>query len=75
MGDPEGYKDFLDAAALHSPYTLLTTTMRNRRRQMTDAYVHDWFKRAAAYAKERGMGVALEARCPALVEGLQEQVS
>ena len=60
MADPEGYKDFLDAAAMHSTYTILTTTKRNPGRQMTDPDVHDWFKRAAAYAKERGMGVALE---------------
>ena len=60
MASPDGYRDFLDAAAEHSPYTLLTTTMRNRQRQMVDEYVHDWFKRAAGYAKDRGMGVVLE---------------
>ena len=27
---------------------------------MTDAYVHDWFKRAAAYARQRGVGLVLE---------------
>lgn len=60
MRDPEGYKNFLDAASRHSTYTIVTTSMRNRGRQMTDPYVHDWFKRAAAYAKARGMGLALE---------------
>jgi len=60
MRDPQGYRDFIDATAKHSHYTLLTTTMRNPGRQMVDAYVHDWFKRATAYAKERGMGIALE---------------
>ena len=60
MGIPDGYKDFLDTAAVHSHYTLLTTTMRNGGRQITDPFVHDWFKRGTIYAKERGMGVALE---------------
>ena len=60
MRSPDGYRDFLDAAAEHSHYTLLSTTMRNRGRQMVDPYVHDWFKRAAQYAKDRGMGIVLE---------------
>ncbi len=60
VSDPEGYRDYLDAIARHSHYDLLTTTMRIRSRQMVDADVHDWFKRAAAYARERGVGLALE---------------
>ena len=60
MKDPDGYRDFLDAAAEHSHYTILSTTMRNKGRQMVDPYVHDWFKRAAQYAKDRGMGIVLE---------------
>jgi hypothetical protein len=57
---PGGYRDYLDAMADHSHYNLLTTTMRNRAAQMVDAPVHDWFKRAAAYAQSRGIGVVLE---------------
>ena len=60
MRNPDGYRDFLDAAAGYSHYTLLSTTMRIPGRQMTDAYVHDWFKRAAAYARQRGVGLVLE---------------
>jgi hypothetical protein len=60
MRDTDGYREFLDAAADSSHYTLLSTTMRNRGRQMTDAYVHDWFKRAATYARQRGIGLVLE---------------
>ena len=60
MDQTEGYKQFLDTAAVHSHYTLLTTTMRDRNRQLTQASVHDWFKRGTIHAKARGMGVALE---------------
>ncbi len=60
MRNPDGYREFLDAAADSSHYTLLSTTMRNRGRQMTDASVHDWFKRAATYARQRGIGLVLE---------------
>jgi len=60
MKNPDGYRDFLDAAAEHSHYTIITTTMRNGGRQMVDGYVHDWFKAAAQYAKERGIEIALE---------------
>ena len=31
MRNPDGYRDFLDAAAGYSHYTLLSTTMRNQR--------------------------------------------
>lgn len=57
---PDGYRNFLDAVAKHSHYNLLTTTMRNGNRQMTDAETHDWFKQAAAYARQKGIGLVLE---------------
>jgi hypothetical protein len=57
---PEGYRDYLDAMADHSHYNLLTTTMRNRESQMVDPKVHDWFKQAATYGRNRGIGVVLE---------------
>jgi hypothetical protein len=60
IADPEGYRDFLDAAAAHSHFNLLTTTMRDPYREMVDPFVHDWFQRAAIYAKRRGMVIALE---------------
>jgi hypothetical protein len=60
IADPAGYRDFLDAAALHSHFNLLTTTMRDPYREMVDPVVHDWFKAAAAYARDRGMQVVLE---------------
>ena len=60
IAEREGYRGFLDAAAAHSHFTLLTTTMRDPYREMVDPVVHDWFKAAALYANERGMGMALE---------------
>ncbi len=60
MGQADGYREFLDAAAAHSHYTLLSTSMRNRGRQMVDADVHAWFKAAAVYARDRGIGLVLE---------------
>ena len=60
IANPDGYKEFLEAAAQHAHYNLVTTSMRNGGRQMVDPAVHDWFKAAAQYAQARGMGLALE---------------
>ncbi|MCX6872692.1 MAG: hypothetical protein NTW21_02635 [Verrucomicrobia bacterium] len=57
---PDGYQNYLDAMAEHSHYNLLTTTMRNGGRQMIDPAVHDWFKQAAIYARQKGIGLVLE---------------
>ena len=51
---------FIDLAAKHSHYNLLTLTMRNRDRQMTDPAVHDWFKNAVEYAGEKGFKTILD---------------
>jgi hypothetical protein len=58
--EPENYKPFLNTVALHSPYTLLTTSMRIASRRFTDKDVHDAAKAAAVYARQRGIGVVLE---------------
>ena len=57
---PDGYREYLDAAIAHAPFTLLTTTMRCPNRQMIEPAVHDWFKQAVTYAKQGGLGMALE---------------
>ena len=57
---PEGYREYLDAAIAHGPFNLITTTMRAPKRMMVEPAVHDWFKQAVIYAKERGIGIALE---------------
>jgi hypothetical protein len=71
----EGYRDFLDAAAEHSHFNLLTTTMRDPYREMVDPAVHDWFKRAALYAKQRGMGLVLELDARHSVAAFRKQYS
>src|ERR1019366_5439962 len=59
-GEPENYRPFLDTVALHSPYTLLTTSMRIASRRFTDKDVREAARAAAAYARERGIGIVLE---------------
>lgn len=60
IANPEGYKEFIDAAAEHAHYNLVTTTMRDGSRQMVEPAVHDWFKAAAQYAQTRSLGLVLE---------------
>lgn len=57
---PEGFRRYLDAVEKHSHFNLLTTSMRNGSRQITDKEVHEWFKNAAVYAKGKGIGLVLE---------------
>ena len=56
---PEGYKRFLDLHAKHSGLGLLTTSIRHPV-EVTDPKVHDQIKAAAAYARERGMGIVMD---------------
>lgn len=56
----DGYREFLDAAAEHSHFTLVTTSMRDPYREIVDPAVHDWFKAAARYARAKGMELAIE---------------
>lgn len=58
--EPEGYVSFIDQTSKHSCYTLLTTGIRLRGRDITDIDVHDQVKRAAKYAKQKGIGIALD---------------
>lgn len=56
---PDGYKRFLDLQAKHSGFGLLTTSIRHPV-EVTDPKVHDQIKAAAAYARERGMGIVMD---------------
>lgn len=56
---PEGYKRFLDLHAEHAAYRLLTTSIRYPV-EVTDSAVHDQIAAAAAYARDRGMGIAMD---------------
>lgn len=58
--EPDGYKSFIDQVSEHSCYTLLTTGIRLRGRDITDIDVHNQVKLAAEYAKEKGIGFTIE---------------
>lgn len=56
---PEGYRDFIDKAERHSAFGLLTTSIRADV-EVTDPQVHDQIKRAADYARARGLGIVMD---------------
>ena len=56
---PGECRAFLDLAADHSPFRLLTTSQRVPK-EITDADVHERFKEAAAYARRRGLALVLD---------------
>jgi hypothetical protein len=57
---PEGWHSFLDMAAEHTAWTLLTTSVRMPKLEVTDPEVHTQIKTAAEYARQRGMGVVMD---------------
>ena len=57
---PEGYKPFLDTAATHTPYTLLSTTLRVSKGEVTDPFVRDRIGEAVRYANALGLKVAFD---------------
>lgn len=60
---PDGYKQFLELYAKHTPFKLLTTSIRCKR-WMTDPHVHDQMKAATEYARDLGIGIVLELDWP-----------
>ncbi|MGA2501001.1 MAG: hypothetical protein ABSH20_24965, partial [Tepidisphaeraceae bacterium] len=58
--EPQGYKPFLDAAATHTPYTLLSTSLRISKGEITDPLVHDQIGKAVGYAQTLGLKVAFD---------------
>lgn len=58
--EPEGYKKYVDLFAEHSSYDLLTTSFRVSQHEVTGPGFHDLAKAAVAYARERGLRVALD---------------
>lgn len=57
---PQGYRAFLDLAAKHAAYNLITTTLRIPKKELTDDDVHAQIKEAAAYARRRGMALVMD---------------
>jgi len=58
--EPDGYRPYVDLYAEHSPYDLLTTSFRVSQREVTEPAFHDLIKEAVAYARSRGLDVALD---------------
>jgi hypothetical protein len=51
---------YIDLVAQYTHYNLITWTMRNQARQMTDKNVHDWFKNVVNYAKDKGINSIID---------------
>ena len=58
--EPGGYEPYLDLMAGHSAADVLATSLRVWKKEVTDGDVHDQIKRAAAYARTRGMRIAMD---------------
>jgi hypothetical protein len=58
--EPDGFKPFLDAAAVHSPYTLLTTSLRISKGELIDPPVREQLHKAIRYADTLGLKIALD---------------
>lgn len=58
--EPEGYKTFLDAAAAHAPYTLLTTSLRISKGEIVDPPIREQIGKAVRYADSLGLNVAFD---------------
>lgn len=56
--EPDGFKKFLDGAAAHSPYTLLSTACR--RIEVTEPAMREQVEKALRYAGPLGLRIALE---------------
>jgi hypothetical protein len=58
--EPGGWREFIDLAADHSPFTLLTTSIRAPGIEVTDPAVRDIIGEAAEYARSRGIGIVMD---------------
>lgn len=58
--EPENFKSFIDNIAKHTAFNILTESIRIGTRYMTDQDVIDATRKAAAYARTKGIGIAPE---------------
>jgi hypothetical protein len=56
---PDGYKRFLDLHAVHSPFSLLTTSLRFPG-ELNEKTVHDQLKLGTDYARSKGIGIVMD---------------
>jgi hypothetical protein len=57
---PEGYRAYIDMVGKHAAYDYLTTSLRIRNWEITDSYIHDQIRHATEYARQRGIGIAMD---------------
>ena len=57
---PGGYRGFLDMAAKHSPYNVITTTIRAPMKEVTDEDVCKQIKECTLYARSLGIRIAFD---------------
>lgn len=55
--EPLAWREFIDVVANHSPFTLLTTSIRAPGIEVTDPAVREALGRAVEYAQSRGIGI------------------
>ncbi|MFH0759530.1 MAG: hypothetical protein V2B15_19740 [Bacteroidota bacterium] len=55
-----GYTTFIDNVNSHSPYNILTTSIRIFKKEITSSEVHNQVQMAVDYANELGIGIALD---------------
>jgi hypothetical protein len=56
----DGYKTFIDQAALHSPYDMVSASVRLWGRESTSDAVHNQMKLAAQYASAHGLSLVAD---------------
>jgi hypothetical protein len=56
----DGYRPFLDMIAEHSGASLLMTSLRAFKKEVTDEDVHAQIRAAAAYARRKGIRIAMD---------------
>src|SRR5690606_28133867 len=57
--EAEGYKKYIDLFEKHSPFKLLTASLRHAG-DLTDPKVHNQIKAASQYAKSKGIGIVMD---------------
>ncbi len=55
-----GFRPFIDMACIHTPYNMLTTSLRIPFKEVTDEDVHDQIQAAASYARDHGMPLIMD---------------
>ena len=57
---PDGYKTFIDTICLHSPFNLISASVRQFGRETTSDAVHKQMKLAAEYAAKKGISLVAD---------------